>query len=47
MAKKTDTKPVEKKSKKGSEGGSFEKSANPQATSGKARLREHYNKTVI
>jgi len=46
MAKQTD-KPSEKKSKKGNEGGSFEKSANPQASSGKARLREHYNNTVV
>jgi large subunit ribosomal protein L5 len=47
MAKATD-KPAEKKSKKGSEGGSFEKAANPKSASGgKARLREHYNKSVI
>jgi large subunit ribosomal protein L5 len=52
MAKGTDKggekKPEGKKSKRGNEGGSFEKSANPKAASGgKARLREHYNKTVI
>jgi large subunit ribosomal protein L5 len=47
MAKQSD-KPAEKKQKKGSgEGGSFEKSANPKASSGKARLRELYNKSVV
>lgn len=37
----------EKKSRKGGEGGTFEKAENPKASSGKARLREHYNKHVI
>ena len=47
MAKTPTDKPAEKKSKRGNEGGSFEKSANPKAASGTARLRAHYNKTVI
>jgi large subunit ribosomal protein L5 len=48
MAKTTDKSPGEKKSKRGNEGGSFEKSANPKAASnGKARLRELYNNTVV
>jgi large subunit ribosomal protein L5 len=49
MAKQTD-KPADKKTekkKRGNEGGSFEKSENPKAASGSARLRAHYTKTVV
>jgi large subunit ribosomal protein L5 len=50
MAKQTENpaKAGEKKTRaQKSEGGSFEKTATPKASTGNARLREHYKKTVV